>query len=221
MKKKRDMLIVYGKFDEIEEKYVEPFKAQIENYESSLKHTEISEERKKIKNEFIEITESSMFYYPINRVSELLIQRAKQIRQEHKKEISQDKRMIKKARTLEKAGRLFQSKTLLEKALKTYEEVRDNRMSLKQKIDFDWQQHEDSSKGMFKNLQSFLGEMIEEVVIMERMYESQESNRQTNEELESVLGEKVLGDALQDKNGIGNVFRRLLSDSTKEKGENR
>ena len=56
----------------------------------------------------------------------------------------------------------------------------------------------------------FLEEMIDETVITERMHTTEVDMRRTNEELENVLGEQILGEAIQDRHGIGNLFQRLL-----------
>ena len=59
-------------------------------------------------------------------------------------------------------------------------------------------------------------QLKDEAVIVGRMNTAEVDARRTNEELENVLGEQILGEAIQDKYGIGNVFKGLLHRFTKK-----
>lgn len=191
------------------------FKMQIESYENSLGKEEAVSERQQIKNEFIDtVVENSVFDNSINKISRGLQQKADDISEEHRKKIikakRKEKRKIKAAKTFQKVGRVFLSKTLLELSIKRYEEVKQERGLLEQEIDADWQKLNDDIQRASSVMRPYLEEMVDEVTIAERMNTAEVDARRTNEELENVLGEQILGEAIQDKHGIGNVFKELL-----------
>lgn len=210
------MLIIIGNFIEIKEDYLEKFKTQIGAYESSLGNEEsVSEQQQQIKNEFLDtVGGNSIFDNAINKNCRSLQQKADYIREEHRKKIikatRKEKRKIKAAKTFQKVGRVFLSKTLLELSIKKYKEVTNNRILLEQELDADWQKFDSDIQAVSRVMESFLEEIVDETVIAERMHTVEVDTRRTNEELENVLGEQILGEAIQDKHGIGNVFQGLL-----------
>lgn len=209
------MLIINGNFIEIKEDYLEKFKIQIESYEASLGKEESVSEKQQIKNEFIDtVVDNSIIDNSINKSYGGLQQKADYIREEHRKKIikakRKEKRKIKAAKTFQKVGRVFLSKTLLELSIKKYKEVTNNRILLEQELDADWQKFDSDIQAVSRVMEPFLEEIVDETVIAERMHTAEGDTRRTNEELENVLGEQILGEAIQDKHGIGNVFQGLL-----------
>lgn len=209
------MLIINGNFIEITEDYLKKFKVQIEQYESSLGKEELVSEKQQIKNEFIDtVVENSMIDNSIDKITRSLQQKADYISEEHRRKIikskRKEKRKIKAAKTFKNVGEVFRSKSLLELSIKKYKEVISNRNLLEQELDNDWQQLDSYTRASAEMIQSFLEEMIDEMVITERMHTTEVDMRRTNEELENVLGEQILGEAIQDRHGIGNLFQRLL-----------
>ncbi len=209
------MLIINGNFIEITEDYLKKFKVQIEQYESSLGKEELVSEKQQIKNEFIDtVVENSMIDNSIDKITRSLQQKADYISEEHRRKTikskRKEKRKIKAAKTFKNVGEVFRSKSLLELSIKKYKEVISNRNLLEQELDNDWQQLDSYTRASAEMIQSFLEEMIDETVITERMHTTEVDMRRTNEELENVLGEQILGEAIQDRHGIGNLFQRLL-----------
>lgn len=209
------MLIINGNFIEITEDYLKKFKVQIEQYESSLGKEELVSEKQQIKNEFIDtVVENSMIDNSIDKITRSLQQKADYISEEHRRKTikskRKEKRKIKVAKTFKNVGEVFRSKSLLELSIKKYKEVISNRNLLEQELDNDWQQLDSYTRASAEMIQSFLEEMIDETVITERMHTTEVDMRRTNEELENVLGEQILGEAIQDRHGIGNLFQRLL-----------
>lgn len=211
------MLIIIGNFIEIGEEYFKKFKMQIKSYENSLGKEESASERQQIENEFIDtVVKNSIFDNSINKISRSLQQKADDISEEHRKKMMKAKRKIKVAKTFRKLGKVFLSKTLLELSIKRYEEVKEDRSLLEQEIDADWQKLDANIQKASSVMLPFLEEMVDEAVIAERMNTAEVDARRTNEELENVLGEQILGEAIQDKYGIGNVFKGLLHRFTKK-----
>lgn len=209
------MLIIIGNFIEIKEDYLEKFKTQIGAYESSLGNEESVSEQQQIKNEFLDtVGGNSIFDNAINKNCRSLQQKADYIHEEHRKKIikakRKHKRKIKAAKTLEKVGKFFLSKTLLELSIEKYKEVIRNRTLLEQELDEDWQKFDSDIQAVSRVMEPFLEEIVDETVIAERMHTAEVDTRRTNEELENVLGKQILGEAIQDKHGIGNVFQGLL-----------
>ena len=209
------MLIINGNFIEITEDYLKKFKVQIEQYESSLGKEELVSEKQQIKNEFIDtVVENSMIDNSIDKITRSLQLKADYISEEHRRKTikskRKEKRKIKAAKTFKNVGEVFRSKSLLELSIKKYKEVISNRNLLEQELDNDWQQLDSYTRASAEMIQSFLEEMIDETVITERMHTTEVDMRRTNEELENVLGEQILGEAIQDRHGIGNLFQRLL-----------
>lgn len=209
------MLIINGNFIEITEDYLKKFKVQIEQYESSLGKEELVSEKQQIKNEFIDtVVENSMIDNSIDKITRSLQQKADYISEEHRRKTikskRKEKRKIKAAKTFKNVGEVFRSKSLLELSIKKYKEVISNRNLLEQELDNDWQQLDSYTRASAEMIQSFLEEMIDKTVITERMHTTEVDMRRTNEELENVLGEQILGEAIQDRHGIGNLFQRLL-----------
>lgn len=215
------MLIIIGNFIEIKEEYLKKFKMQTKLYEDSKENEETVLEQQEIKNEFLgTVIGDSIFDNLIDRYSRFLQQKSDYIHEEHKKSIikseRQNKRKIKMAKTLEKTGKFFLSQTLLELSMKKYSEVMKNRELLEQKLNADWQELDYYIQGTSKIMESALDEIVDETVIAERMNTAEKYKRRTNEELENALGEKILGEAVQDMHGIRNVFQRLLGRSSKK-----
>ena len=156
----------------------------------------------------------------IDKYTSNLQQKADDIREEHRKQISKserkNKRRIKMARAIGKTGTIFHSKALLELSIKELREIKKNRELLNQKIDSDWKELDYYMQDGSKTIESVLNKTVEEMIITERIETAKEHNLRTNEELENVLGEKILCEAIQDKHGIGNVFQRLLGRFSKK-----
>ena len=215
------MLIIIGNFIEIKKDYLEKFKKQIEIYESDMKKNGKIEEKQEIENEFLgTIVDNSIYDNLIDKYTSNLQQKADDIREEHRKQISKserkNKRRIKMARAIGKTGTIFHSKVLLELSIKKLREIKKNRELLNQKIDSDWKELDYYMQEGSKTMESVLNETIDEMTITERMKTAKEHNIRTNEELENVLSEKILCEAIQDKHGIGNVFQRLLGRFSKK-----
>lgn len=209
------MLIIIGNFIEISEDYLKKFKIQIESYKSSFEKDEekVISEKQQIKNEFI-YTSIPIFDNSIDKNYGILQRRADNISEEHRKKINKakrkEKRKIRAARTFKIAGHIFLSKTLLELSLKKYKEIESNRILLEKELDADWQKFNSYIQDSSEVIESYIEDMVDETVIAERMNTAELKKRRTNEELENVLGEQILGEAIQDKHGIENVFQKLL-----------
>ena len=222
------MLIIIGSFIEIGEEYLKKFKMHIESYETSLEKKDAVSERQQIKNEFLgTVAENSIFDNLINDFSRNLQQTTEDIAKEHRKKIDKverkNKRKIKVAKTFKIVGSAFLSKTFLNLSLKKYEEVKQNRSLLEQELASDWQKLTTYNQRASTVFQPLLDETIEEVIIIDRMNTADVDTRKTNEELENVLGEQILGEAIQDKHEIGKVFKELLYKFSKknEREDNR
>ena len=179
------------------------------------------EEKQEIENEFLgTIVDNSIYDNLIDKYTSNLQQKADDIREEHRKQISKserkNKRRIKMARAIGKTGTIFHSKALLELSIKELREIKKNRELLNQKIDSDWKELDYYMQDGSKTIESVLNKTVEEMIITERIETAKEHNLRTNEELENVLGEKILCEAIQDKHGIGNVFQRLLGRFSKK-----
>ena len=162
-----------------------------------------------------------------NDFSRNLQQTTEDIAKEHGKKIDKverkNKRKIKVAKTFKIVGSAFLSKTFLNLSLKKYEEVKQNRSLLEQELASDWQKLTTYNQRASTVFQPLLDETIEEVIIIDRMNTADVDTRKTNEELENVLGEQILGEAIQDKHEIGKVFKELLYKFSKknEREDNR
>lgn len=199
---------------------------QIQSYESNRENVKTSEEEQEISNEFLKtVAGDSILDNVLDKYTDDSQERADYIHEKHKKQIRKcdrkNKRKIKMAKAFEKSGKIFLSKSLLELSMKKYGEVLENRASLKQKMDAEWQEWEEHVSKNSKRMKSSLGEIIDEIVIAERMNTTEKHKRRTNEELEDVLGEERLYEAIQDKHGIGNIFQTLINRFSKkdERGE--
>jgi len=221
------MLIISGNFIEIQEDYFEKFKIQIKSYESSLGKEESVSEKQQIENEFIKtIVNNSILDNSINKIFRSLQQKADYIHEEHSKKINKAtrkyKRKIKAAKTFQKVGEVFSSKTFLGLSIKKYKEAISNRSLLEKELNADWQKFASYRQASSKVMKSFLDEITDETAIAARMHTAEVDMRRTNEELEDVLGTQILGEAIQDKHGIGNIFQGLLRRfSKKEEREDR
>lgn len=198
---------------------MESFKKRIQDYELALEHNEIPTERQEIKNEFFTVKD------PIIRAAiydnkELLAKQAENIRKEHIKQIAQNHRQIKKAVTFANFAISLKIKPLVEIAKKKLEEEVKNRVLLQKDMESDWHSFQTELGNSHSQLNTTIEAMVEDTIINDMR--SKRDKRYTNVELESILGEERLSDAVQDKNGIGNIFQRLLRHfTTKEEGEKR
>lgn len=206
---------------EIKKDYLKKFKMQIESYETGKESEGAAPEQQEIDKEFLDfVTGNSIYNNLINEYSRKMQQKVENINEEHKKQIGEserkNKRKIKIAKVLGKAGTIFLSKSLLELSLKKINEVESGRTLLQQKLDADWQELATYTQETDTMMKSILEEVIDETVIAERMHTVEEYKRRTNEELENALGEKILCEAVQDKHGVANIFQRLLGRFSKK-----